>query len=545
MSVSAQDLMARGYLPAELPPIFSSASFLGCASPEKTRELEQIALKRKEEFELAPVNLARQGLLRRRLSIPHPIPQILLAALIEREQGALEAIWNAGNRRISQTRLEGRADGRAVKRGLSDEHLTQEYARVRATARFVVEADIAECYASIYTHALGWAIAGKDVCKRKLAGSSLTADESRNWSLADNLDKAIQKCQRRETHGLPIGPDTSLVLAETILSAADAVWVGKLPRDAAATRLVDDYRVGVRTRAEGEDTLAEIAAALDTFGLRLNPRKSRVVELPAPLDAPWVTALKGLLRDGDRPTSRQQRRDLLCVTDTAAAQAQANPEAHVYAYAVSLLRAVDVDPENWPFAQNLIFGIAAAEPGVLPRCLSELTWHHERRGLAIDRSRLEELLTDLIRRHARARHTSEVLWSLWGLRAFRLRLTCDLNDILSEMNDPLVWLFALVLEAEDTDQNPQLVERHEFRDRFEALMASDARFFNSSMWPVAYESVRSQLIDPRCAAAIALKKDPLFRFLAEGGATLLDPNATMDLTKKDTSIPGGYKPFNG
>lgn len=211
-------------------------------------------------------------------------------------------------------------------------------------------------------------------------------------AIAEQLDQAVRRCQRQETHGSPIGPDTSLILAELLLAAADAEWVSKLPNGARATRLVDDYRVGTQTRSDADQVLADIGAALQRVGLTLNPKKSRVVELPAPIDAPWVTTLKSLLRDGLQPSARQQRRDLLCVFDTAASLARSNPDAHVFAYALSLIRSMAIRDTNWPLAQNLLFQIAVAEPGVLPRVLLELLWHSERQGFALDVQRLRALL---------------------------------------------------------------------------------------------------------------------------------------------------------
>ncbi|HMV69488.1 MAG TPA: RNA-directed DNA polymerase [Myxococcota bacterium] len=534
MTLTADALMCRGYLPAELPPIFTSQALGGCVR-DAAREPRLAAWVDAGGFELATFNLARQGVVRRRLTLPHPLPQLRLAAQIEAHRadlhGAVEAL---GPAKVSQTTLALAPAGRALERGLSHEALTDAYASVRASTRYLVEADITQCYDSVYTHALGWALAGRDRCKAWLREprQARAGPAWRDVQVAEELDRAARACQRGETRGLPIGPDTSLVLAEVILAAADRLWVRRLPAGARATRLVDDYRVGARTRADADQILGDIAAAVQAFGMTLNPKKSRVVELPAPIDAPWVTALKALLREGGQPSARQQRRDLLVVFDTAAALARANADAHVFAYALSLIRSMDVHASNWPLAQDLLLQIALAEPGVLPRCLLELLWHRDRRGLPLDPAKHGAVLHELIARHAPAGHSSEVVWSLWGLRELGIGLPDDLVPAIERMDDPFVWVTALVLEADGLAAG---VAR-----RFEGRLTLDD--LTGPLWPAACEALWSDLIDPaRSAGARAIQAQDAFQWLRDRGATLLDRGRALDLSTKDASLPGAYR----
>ena len=69
---------------------------------------------------------------------------------------------------------------------------------------------------SLYTHSIPWALYGKAASKAALA----TKSRSRR-RFGDKLDAALQCMNHGQTNGIPIGPDTSLVVAELVLSAVD------------------------------------------------------------------------------------------------------------------------------------------------------------------------------------------------------------------------------------------------------------------------------------------------------------------------------------
>lgn len=81
-------------------------------------------------------------------------------------------------------------------------------------AAFRVHADVANCFGSIYTHSLEWAIQGYDKTK-----SNLNKKGPNHWSC--DFDKSLRRAKRNETVGLPIGPSTSSIAVEIILATVD------------------------------------------------------------------------------------------------------------------------------------------------------------------------------------------------------------------------------------------------------------------------------------------------------------------------------------
>lgn len=103
------------------------------------------------------------------------------------------------------------AEGRALGRKLPFRALAERRAELRSHGRFLVRADISRFYQSIYTHSVPWALHGKAFAKRY----------RRARNVGNQLDQLLRSCQDEQTNGIPIGPDSSLLVAEIILSAID------------------------------------------------------------------------------------------------------------------------------------------------------------------------------------------------------------------------------------------------------------------------------------------------------------------------------------
>lgn len=88
------------------------------------------------------------------------------------------------------------------------------------------------------------------------------------WNTAENC---MQQLASLGLQGLPAGYGDGRLLANLILSHADAKIAAPF------TRWVDDYRIFVNSRQEGELALAELESGLGDVGLSLNAGKCRVL----------------------------------------------------------------------------------------------------------------------------------------------------------------------------------------------------------------------------------------------------------------------------
>ncbi len=144
--------------------------------------------------------------------------------------------------------------------------------------KYIVKADIANCFPSMYTHSLPWALVGKNVAKQNMHNDS-------EWY--NQIDSCSQKIKDKETHGFLIGPHVSNLMAEIILCDIDS----RLSTKWAYIRKIDDYSCYVKTKEEADEFLLDLLTELKGYDLLLNQKKISIMELPKTSNDDWVICL--------------------------------------------------------------------------------------------------------------------------------------------------------------------------------------------------------------------------------------------------------------
>ena len=151
-----------------------------------------------------------------------------------------------------------------------------------AGAQHIVHADISTCFPSMYAHSIPWALHGRNVAKK-----------STSLSLAGNLlDKATQSARDSQTNGLLVGPHTSNIISEIILTDIDRDLVQK-----GYTRLrrhIDDYTYYAKTHEEAHGFVRDLEISLRKYELMLNGKKTEIRSLPQPIEVDWRRDLHAL-----------------------------------------------------------------------------------------------------------------------------------------------------------------------------------------------------------------------------------------------------------
>ena len=137
---------------------------------------------------------------------------------------------------------------------------------------YLIQTDIEDCYPSIYTHSIAWALHGKEFAKKP--------DQRRNENLVGNvIDWRIQDMHLGQTNGIPQGSVLMDFIAEMVLGYADTELTKRCAADDGIKeyqilRYRDDYRIFVNSPSEGERILKHLTEALIDLGLKLNPGKT-------------------------------------------------------------------------------------------------------------------------------------------------------------------------------------------------------------------------------------------------------------------------------
>ena len=186
---------------------------------------------------------------------------------------------------VEEVRIRSDAD-RAIStpdfRLVSVRHL-----EISALHNHALVADISRFYGTLYTHAIPWGLHTKIWSKANLNNAVYEA------SLGARLDKAIRKGQDNQTIGIPVGPDTSRIIAEIVAVSIDTRVQAELELSAGSiVRNADDWYIGFDNAGQAEEAIAVLAAAARDFELEIHPEKTKVVHAATEVQAVWPTAMR-------------------------------------------------------------------------------------------------------------------------------------------------------------------------------------------------------------------------------------------------------------
>lgn len=503
------ELLARGYFPKELPPPFSTRDFAtacsGLSAPRPTKQRWTTP---------ATLNLARPGSLRRQLSIPNPFSQLELSTQIV--DGWTDIDAHLKKSKLSMSRPVYDPNGL---RAMRMHRVLHEQTALRATkmsrARFVVKSDISECYASIYTHSIEWGLHTKAASKARVAKKG-------PLQIGGILDQAVRESTEGQTTGIPISPDTSLILAEIVLCAIDAQMQSRFDGiDERGFRIVDDFEYYASTQGEAEDVLLYWQSALADFSLLVNPVKTVIEPAPIPIESPWRTELAQFsFRDG---SDKVRAHDITSFMSKAFQLVTKNENDGVLAYAIRVATAKVKGVESWTSLQRLMLAAGMAEPSCLRYVASALPVGDDLG--AIDFGLFEEVLNDLCDYHAQREHGSEVTAALHMMRTLKLPLSEVAARNISRMNDSCSLL--LLFEAIDANR---VKVRPDMTDPINR--AEDPEAWRSEDWLLAYECARNRWSNPA-----AINSQPHWAEILSKNVTFFNVAAVPTSTRRPASSP--------
>lgn len=495
-------LLTHGFFPMEIPQCFTSRPY-GLALTARGISLPTQLTPgndRRPPRPLARHNLARVGQLRRTLAIPHPAPYFALASEVITSWPDLQPLLARGNLSASRP-VMGYTTGRAIVAKFGPPDYARLRVEHRSNARYLLCADILQCYPSVYTHSLAWAVEGKMRAKQHRHDLTL---------IGNRLDRRTMELQDGQTRGIPIGPDTSRVLAELILTAVDKKLEDQIGRTA-GFRAVDDYELAFTSPTKAEEALACLQSVLAMYELQLNEQKTRIINLPTALEESWPHTLKNFkFRSG----KRQQIYDLFRLFSLAFELAEEHRRKSVLRYAIQVSRAAELRGTSWPTYQQLLLQCAMAEPGTLRYVTAELrTWQN--RGYQLNLDRIQGLTSGLIKRHLPLAHGSEVAWAVWLSIVLRAPLGAEAVGMLPKLEDPFVPLLAL--RAEEGGLTPGGIDKQGW------LRSATPDGLKGSRWLLSYEgAVRGWL---PCNPSY-VDNDPVFGFLKQHGVRFFNIRAS-------------------
>lgn len=486
--MDATQLLERGYLPEALPLAFTSASF---ASVSANLTHADDSTVQKQWSEVVTVNVARPGGLRRRMGIVNPFKQRLLSAECANEWASLSSHLEKSH--ISVTRphpLLSRGPNDRGVRYLQYELPRGDRAASRSAllggTRYTLQADISNFYGSVYTHAIDWALTTKPIAKANF--------RSKVSSLGSRLDTLVRNGQDGQTKGIPVGPDTSHLLAEVLLCELDMKLEAEHPQvKSRGLRFVDDFDFAARTYSEAEAVLRSWDSILAGFEFALNPLKTRIIEGAVAPEPAWKIQLRQHPLRLER--ERELANDLRSLFSLAIATSTGAPGTPALTYAVRRVAQLATSGQAWAELQNLLLGAITIEPSCLPR-VYELMALALRRGQQANLARFEEVLNEVAAHHAPLEHGSEVTWALYMLHRLGLKVDSVAAEAVVKMEDNCSLILLRDLEVANRVTTSLL--------DWSAVIArvEDSNAPNGSDWLLAFEFARNCWANPASFVAM-------------------------------------------
>lgn len=135
---------------------------------------------------------------------------------------------------------------------------------------YVLHTDITDCYGSIYTHSVSWALLTKAIAKQ----------DKDKPSIGKSIDDHLKNMSYGQTNGIPQGSSLMDFIAEMVLGFADLELSEKIKQenigDYQIIRYRDDYRIFSNNPQVAELITKLLTEIMIELGMRLNAQKTLV-----------------------------------------------------------------------------------------------------------------------------------------------------------------------------------------------------------------------------------------------------------------------------
>jgi hypothetical protein len=334
-------------------------------------------------------------------------------------------------------------------------------------AKYVVKADISNCFPSIYTHAISWALAGIEEAKRNQKDSSKWYNQLDFYTRADN-----------ETHGILIGPHSSNLISEVILIAIDNEL-----KEYKYTRCIDDYTCFVSSQQEAETFLIKLANALKKYDLLLNHKKTEILKLPLSSVESWVTALKSFEIPNEIGVTFLRR-----YLDTAIDLANETGNIAVINFIIKTLSIRNFKPLALEYYINTIHNLLLIFPYLLPIIEDNVFIPLK---LKIDIGRIKKIANDIFEGGVKYNRFEAMSYAMYFAIKYNFQLRDDLLDKVKLKEDCIFMMLSYLHDIKFLRKiKPQ------YKDIAKEIQDDD--FSKDKFWLFIYEVLPKEDIKDTC-----------------------------------------------
>lgn len=471
--MNLKKLLELGYFPKELPPPFSTKIFAEKSRWIKAKwenhldEEQQIkpsdggsnAAKRRfkeyhekyESSQLTQFSLAKGPYMRRKLAFPNPKQMMdLSVAICENWEYMRDASQNSAYSQSYPVEFEAKRTLRTKSKTWNE--FKFDIIEKSFDKKIEVRLDISKYYPSVYTHSIPWALLGREKAKRLFKISNTqknnwntlisTGDvDANNYRKLNHIDTLVRNCNERQSVGLPIGPDTSFLLAECVASRIDQNIAKRLTDiDHEGVRYFDDYYFYVNSVDDAEKVLKTVLQTINDFQLEVNESKTSISELPFKYNDEWA-AIISMFKF--KNIDKFELRDFFSILFDVVTNNRSNT-SWILNYALGRFEygRVRIARKDWDLFLSFLLKSVLVDPSnidqVFKIVLSYKDWVNEK-----SKTRLRNVLHTVLEDHIDLNHSFEVSWALWFCRSFKIKIDAGLLRKVLASEDSLSILIVL------------------------------------------------------------------------------------------------------
>lgn len=474
----------------EIPPIFSSRRFTPEIIEKIIAEGDIPDERGRMGYDLVEYSSTRYNNVPRTLGIPHPMAHSKLT------KGIVDK-WPEISRSTSNPRSKIKPDyhedGRLMimnYEGFREKVI--EKCDMAFGKRFLVSTDISGCFNTVYTHAIEWAVLGFAESKERL---KLGNKAPKVWPA--DLDTKQRQTRRGETQGITIGPATSNVILELILTKVDAQLSGF-----EFSRYIDDYICYCSSSDEADDFLQKLSIELRKYKLHLNLSKTQVQPLPAAIQSDWVSKLHAALPQPDAEEARYSADTAIHFIEYAINLNHQTPDGSVLKYAI----------------QQIIYRIESSSVDIITDYLINLSWHYPSLLPFLDVAFplysgsieiFQVRLNKIIEENARCGRSDGMCWPLYYIDKFKLSVDPETSQAVIKTVDCL----SLCLLFKVTGWNESF-------DRLANEISQGTLYEKDQMWLFMYQAfINGHIENPYMSNTFHIMRAEDVDFMIVGEAT--------------------------
>jgi len=514
-------LLKSHYLADEIPSVVTTTPFaLFCAANYATLPPADEGLKRVTMYGIFSAHRTTQT--RRVLALPHPASQLALCQILAENRDEIAKTIRRSGLTLYNTKEDVAHDRLFV--GIDFDARTAREAEVLARYPFVLVADIANFFHTVYSHSLPWAVLGKQSVKDTL---DLDRQDPRrrafNGHWVSRLDTATQRGNSRETFGIPVGPDTSRILAELLLSGLHSnTTLAEILKDREGYRLVDDFFIGFDDEASARRCLDVLRHALWEYNLHLNDGKTRIDRSSTFFDGGWRHEIDNFPIPED--DELKQRESVQRLMELTLQHCHRRSESLPASFFCARLTKLSIAIANFNFVRDCLLRIARDFTNCLKSVVRFATLYRPHFGDTNALNVMRRWCHQMFVAHTPRGHDLEIsstliICGVLGIKVDRAFAAMD------EQNPSPVVLAALGLLSADGLLDGEW-------DAWRPDAGDVGHLVNGRYWLPHYEAVRRGWTQD-VALSEAFKKDAFFAQLLAAGVTFLDDSDFKSLAAPD------------